>query len=145
MTGGSHDPPVARTLTTVCPFRCDDAAIAYTKSVKTATPDPQVEGRERCSFDSAQDRPMACDWLSIAVSPVGSNHRVGSKGRKASAPNQTESHVEQVATTLYLRTAQVWITKVKVCMYASLRLRSGQAVMRNVPRLAGENLPTLAR
>ena len=76
--------------------------------VKTSTPDPQVEGRER--------GPMAGDWLSIAVSPVGSNHRVGSKGRKASAPNQTESHVEQVAT-LYLRTAQVWITKVKVCMY----------------------------
>jgi len=48
-----------------------------------------VEGRERC--------PTACDWLSIAVSPVGPNHRVGSKGRKASAPNQTESHVEQVA------------------------------------------------
>ncbi len=49
---------------------------------------------------------MAGDWLSI----------VRSKGGKASAPNQTESHVEQVAT-LYLRTAQVWITKVKVCMY----------------------------
>jgi hypothetical protein len=46
--------------------------------VKTSTPDPLVEGRERC--------PTACDWLSI----------VGSKGRKASAPNQTESHVEQV-------------------------------------------------
>ena len=65
-----------------------------------------MEGRERCSFDSAQDRPTACDWLPIAVSPVGPNHRVGSKGRKrlvlcglstgASAPNQTESHVEQV-------------------------------------------------
>jgi hypothetical protein len=79
----------------------------------------------------------------LAIKPFdGLRTGVGSKGRKASAPNQTESHVEQVATlylrtaqvhctcvqrkctvlaysasALYLRTAQVWITKVKVYMY----------------------------
>jgi len=75
---------------------------------------------------------MAGDWLSIAVSPalgpgpkhrVGPNHRVGSKGRKASAPNQTESHVEQVATDNESEGVHV------------------RVVMRNVPCLAGENLP----
>jgi len=44
-----------------------------------STPGPQVDGGERC--------PTACDRPSI----------VGSKGRKASAPSQTASHVEQVA------------------------------------------------
>jgi len=44
VTEGCHDLPVARTLTTVYPFRCDDAAIAYTEMVKTSTPDPPVEG-----------------------------------------------------------------------------------------------------
>ncbi len=92
---------------------------------------------------------MAGDWLSIAVSPVGPNHRVGSKGRKASTPNQTESHVEQVAT-LYLCTAQVHCTcvqhKCTVLAYsASVDNESEgvyvRVVMRKVPRLAGENLP----
>ena len=78
-TEGCHGLLVTRTLTTVRPFRCDDAAIAYTEMVKTSTPGLQVDGGERC--------PTACDWSSI----------VGSKDRKASAPNQTESHVEQVA------------------------------------------------
>ena len=59
---------------------------------------------------------MACDWLSI----------VRSKGRKASAPNQTESHVEQVV--MDNESEGVYV----------------RAVMRNVPRLAGENRPTLA-
>jgi len=44
VTEGCHGLAVTRTLTTVYPFRCDDAAISYTKSVKTSTPDPQVEG-----------------------------------------------------------------------------------------------------
>ncbi len=57
---------------------------------------------------------MAGDWLSI----------VRSKGGKASAPNQTESHVEQVV--MDNESEGVYV----------------RAVMRNVPRLAGENLPT---
>jgi len=84
---------------------------------------------------------------------------VGSKGRKrlvlcglstgASAPNQTESHVEQVATAQYLSTAQVHSTcvqrKCTVLAYsASVDNESEgvyvRVVMRNVPRLAGENL-----
>jgi len=44
VTEGGHGLAVTRTLTTVYSFRCDDAAISYTKSVKTSTPDPQVEG-----------------------------------------------------------------------------------------------------
>jgi hypothetical protein len=52
---------------------------------------------------------MACDWSSI----------VGSKGRKASAPSQTASHVEHVAMDSEGKVAYV------------------RAVM--------ENLPTLAR
>ena len=68
---------------------------------ETSTPGLQVDGGERC--------PAARDWPSI----------VGSKGRKASTPSQTEPHVEQVATDNESEDAYV------------------RAVM--------ENLPTLAR
>jgi len=56
---------------------------------------------------------MACDWLSI----------VGSKGRKASAPNQTESHVEQVVMDNESKVAYV------------------RAVMENLPMLAKSPVP----
>jgi ribosomal protein S18 acetylase RimI-like enzyme len=60
-------------------------------------PSRAVDGGERC--------PTAGDWLS----------NVGSKGRKASAPSQTESHVEQVAADEYIRR----IAKAKMRMYVS--------------------------
>ena len=73
VTEGSHGLSVTRTLTTVYPFRYDDDTIVYTKSVKTSTPGPQVDGGERC--------PMACDRSSV----------VRSKGRKASLPQTSSS------------------------------------------------------
>jgi hypothetical protein len=57
--------------------------------------------------------PTACDWLSI----------VGSKGRKASAPNQTAPHVEQVAMDNESEVAYV------------------RAVMENLPTLARSPIP----
>mgnify|MGYP001111879808 CR=1 FL=1 len=60
--------------------------------VKTSTPGPQVEGQERCP--TAGDPSTGSGQA--GHQPFG-NLRAGSKGRKASTPSQTESHVEQVA------------------------------------------------